>query len=50
MAELRAGPFDTWTFAEVEALAAVEPVDVMPGSGRRVMPGPIALVAVFLDG
>jgi hypothetical protein len=31
--------FNTWTSDEVETACEGEPVDVMPGSGRRV-PGP----------
>ena len=27
--------FDSWTFEDVEAACEGEPVDVMPGSGRR---------------
>lgn len=39
MPELPSTHFDAWTLEEVEAAAEGEPVNVMPGSGRRV-PGP----------
>jgi len=39
MPELPDKPFEDWTLDEVEALAAGEPEDSMPGSGRKV-PGP----------
>jgi hypothetical protein len=39
MVDLPDAPFNDWTLDEVGAAAEGEPVDVMPGSGRRV-PGP----------
>jgi hypothetical protein len=34
--DLPSAPFDEWTLEDVESAAEGEPVDVMPGSGRRV--------------
>lgn len=39
MAALPETPFDEWTLDEVVAATEGEPVNVMPGSGRR-LPGP----------